>query len=44
MGKYNSSKLTENSLVKRRKTNKEKYGVECILQSKEIKERGMIKI
>lgn len=42
MGKYNS-KLTENSLVKRRKTNKEKYGVECILQSKEIKERGMIK-
>jgi len=33
----------DNNRIKRKQTNLKKYGVECILQSKNIKETGMIK-
>jgi uncharacterized C2H2 Zn-finger protein len=43
MGFYNSSKLTIKSLEKRKQTCIQKYGVESILCSKDIKEAGMMK-
>lgn len=43
MGFYNLSNLSAESLEKRKLTNLERYGVESILDSKSMKEHGMMK-